>query len=299
MKLGVHFGVYEAERSYASHTLGQLLDLLSAHQVHVLVLDDASPSDLGAALRDQLGPGRPNVTWDVFRIDRSKGYRATMDRALFALSRLAGSDIGFDYILRVDADLFFNRPEFSDLFAPGRLPRRGLVGKLIEFRWRDYVQIFLDLTPVGFQRKLVGDHLEHDWAPTRTRPVWWSDIGLKALRNGFGRRFTHGALMIMAGETLDRLKETGWLGRAPSTSPGLVFGDDVMISLMVKGLGDPMLDFTEILSNCQCEMFVDPRKLDVSSSPLRDYYLLHPLKGDSVSLELRRRLSELRFQARS
>lgn len=296
MKLAVHFGVYEAEKAFASHTLGQLLDLLAGHEVHVLVLDDASPSNLGAALHDGLR-GRPGVTWDVHRIEKSKGYRAAMDRTLFALKRVAETGERFDYFLRVDADLFFNRAEVADLFAPGRLPRRGLVGKLTEFRWRDYVQVFIDLLPAGWQRQVVGDHHEHGWALTRTRPVWWSDIGRKALQHGFRRRFVHGALMIMAGDTLADLKRSGWLDRTPSSSMGLVFGEDVMTSLLVKGLGDPLVDFSEVMPEWQCEMFIDPKSFDVSTSPLRDFHLLHPLKGDTAGLELRRNLSERLRQA--
>jgi len=292
MKLAVHFGVYEAEKPFASHTLGRLLNQLAGHDVHVLVLDDASPSNLGAALYKELSGAFPAVTWDVHRIEKSKGYRGLMGRALFALNRIAESDIRFDYFVRVDADLFINRPAISNLFTTCRLPQRGLVGKVQELRWRDYIQILLDLIPIGLQRKVVGDHLEHAWALTRTRPVWWSDIGRKALLHGFGRRFVHGALMIMAGDTLTDLKRSGWLDRTPSASTGLMFGDDVVVSLLVKGLGDPLVDFNEVMPEWRCEMSFDPRSFNISSSPMRDYHVLHPLKGDATSLELRRTLSE-------
>jgi hypothetical protein len=255
-------------------------------------MDDASPSQLGIALREQLSKRHPSVTWDIHRIVKSQGYRATMDRMIFALNRIACSGIQIDYFLRVDADLFINRGEVSELFSAGRLPARGLVGSVMAFRWRDYVQVFLDLLPFGWRRKQVDGKIGHAWSLTRPRPVWWSDFGRRAVCHGLKRRYVHGAFMIMAGETLRDLQRSGWLDRQPSAGMGLVFGDDVMASLLVRGLGDPLLDFNSIVPGWHAEMFLDAKAIGAASGSLGQYHLLHPLKGDPVGLELRRSLSD-------
>src|SRR5688500_10089488 len=87
MKIGVFFGVYEAEKAFAHQTLGQLLDILQNHDVHVLILDDASPSFVGQTLQASYAD-RDRVSCEVIRNEKSSGFRGAMDRTLFAFRHL-------------------------------------------------------------------------------------------------------------------------------------------------------------------------------------------------------------------
>ena len=135
MKIGVFFGVYEAEKAFAQQTLGQLLEILQNHEVHVLILDDASQSFVGQSLQLAFAE-RDRVTIEVIRNEKSSGFRGAMDRTLFAFRHLAAQSQGFDYILRVDADLFFNRKDLAGIFESGLLPKQGMIGTFAEFRGR-------------------------------------------------------------------------------------------------------------------------------------------------------------------
>lgn len=292
MKLAVFFGVYEAEKSFAQHTLGQLLDILRQHEVYVLILDDASSSRLGDALARAFSE-RPNVHIEVVRIEKSSGFRGAMDRTLFAFRHISNLNQPFDYVVRVDADLFFNRQELAALFDSKRLPERGLVGITAKFRWRDFIQFFADLIPLGFRRNQQHGVVEHKWELKRTRPVWWWDLGVRALFHGFGRRFIGGPFQIMAGSTLAELAKRGWLNRKPLEGLGLVFGEDVMSNVLVKALNHPLVDLADLVPDWTCDMAINPHKGGFQYIQANRYYLVHPLKGDAWGLRLRQELERL------
>jgi hypothetical protein len=292
MKIGVFFGVYEAEKTFAQQTLGQLLDILQSHDVHVLVLDDASPSFVGKSLQAAF-VGRQRVTFEVIRNEKSSGFRGAMDRTLFAFRHLAGNPQEFDYILRVDADLFFNRKDLAGIFESGLLPKQGMVGTFAEFRGRDFIQLLADLLPLGFRRRQVNGVVEHKWELKRMRPVWWWDLGLRAIMNGFRRRFIGGPFQIIAGTTLREWAGRGWLDRKPLAGLGLVFGEDVMSNVLVKALNHPLVDLAELVPDWACDMAINPHKGGPEFIQANRYYLVHPLKGDAWGLRLRQELERL------
>ncbi|HYX39328.1 MAG TPA: glycosyltransferase [Oligoflexus sp.] len=292
MKIGVFFGVYEAEKAFAQQTLGQLLDILQNHDVHVLILDDASPSFLGQGLV-QVYAGRKRVTFEVLRNEKSSGFRGAMDRTLFAFRHLSNSSQAFDYVLRVDADLFFNRKDLAGIFESHRLPKQGMIGSFARFRVRDYIQVLADLVPFGFRRRQVNGIVEHKWEFKRVRAVWWWDLGLRALRYGFNREFIGGPFQIIAGSTLMELSRKGWLDRRPLENLGLVFGEDVMSNILVKALNHPLMDLAELVPDWACDMAINPHKGDWQSIQANRYYLVHPLKGDPWGLRLRQELERV------
>jgi glycosyltransferase involved in cell wall biosynthesis len=292
MKIGVFFGVYEAEKPFAQQTLGQLLDILQNHDVHVLILDDASPSFLGDSLARAFAD-RKNTSFEVIRKEKSSGFRGAMDRTLLAFRRLAESTQDFDYVLRVDADLFFNRKELAAVFDGQRLPTQGLIGTFARFRPRDYLQVLLDLLPLGFRRRQTQGIVEHDWELKRLKPVWWWDLGLRALLHGFNHRFIGGSFQIMAGSTFYEIARRGWMQRNPLEGLGLVFGEDVMTNILVKALNHPLVDIAELLPDWACDMAINPHKGGSRMIQAHRYYLVHPLKGDAWGLKLRQELERL------
>ncbi|WP_141730875.1 glycosyltransferase [Oligoflexus tunisiensis] len=292
MKIGVFFGVYEAEKPFAQQTLGQLLDILQNHDVHVLILDDASPSFLGDSLARAFAD-RKNTSFEVIRKEQSSGFRGAMDRTLLAFRCLAESGRDFDYVLRVDADLFFNRKDLAGIFDGQHLPGQGLIGTFASFRLRDYFQVLLDLLPLGFRRRQIKGMVEHDWELKRTKPVWWWDLGLRAILHGFNQKFIGGSFQIIAGSTLSELSRRGWLRRKPLAGLGLVFGEDVMTNILVKALNHPLVDIAELVPDWACDMAINPHKGDSHMIQAHRYYLVHPLKGDAWGLRLRQELERL------
>jgi len=292
VKLAVFFGVYEAEKSFAQNTLGQLLDILRQHEVYVLILDDASSSRVGETLLKAFA-GRSNVQIDLIRNERSSGFRGAMDRTLFAFRHISLTNHEFDYILRVDADLFFNRKELAALFDQSLLPAKGMVGTTAKFRWRDLIQVLADLIPFGFRRRQQQGVVEHKWEFKRMKPVWWWDLGLRSLLHGFNRNFIGGSFQIIAGSTLSELSRRGWLDRKPLEGLGLVFGEDVMSNVLVKALNHPLVDIAELVPDWACDMAINPHKGDSQSIQANKYYLVHPLKGDVWGLRVRQELERL------
>ncbi len=292
MKIGVFFGVYDAEKTFAHQTLGQLLDILQGHDVHVLILDDASPSQVGKSLKLAF-EDKAQVNFEVIRIEKSSGFRGAMDRTLFALRHLASKSQAFDYVLRVDADLFFYRRDLAGIFDSDRLPAQGMVGSFARFRTRDFIQVLFDLVPFGFRRRQSQGVVEHKWEFKRIKPVWWWDLGLRALMNGFDRRFIGGPFQILAGSTLAEMAKRGWLERRPLKGLGLVFGEDVMTNVMVKALNHPLVDLAELVPDWACDMAINPHKGGPEFIQANRYYLVHPLKGDAWGLSFRQELERL------
>jgi hypothetical protein len=292
VKLAIFFGVYEAEKSFARSTLKQLLEILQGHEVYVLILDDASPSRVGDSLLKAFSDVS-HVKFELIRNESSSGFRGAMARTLSALHHISLLNQDIDYILRVDADLFFNRKELALLFDSNKLPKTGMCGVKTTFRWRDLVLLLADLFPIGFRRRQRQGVVEHKWELRRLRPVWWCDLGFRALVHGFNRRFIGGPFQIIAGSTLTEWAQRGWLKRKPLTSLGLIFGEDVMTNMMVKALNHPLVDLAELVPDWACDMAINPHKGGFEFIQANRYYLVHPLKGDAWGLRLRQELERL------
>ncbi len=278
----LHFGVYEGDRPYAAQTLDQVLDLLAPHELTVHVQDDASPSYLGSRLVEQFSH---RVNLRLTRIDQSFGYHGTAERTLSLLNALAVEGPTYDYILRVDPDIYLTSRRLARLFDENLLPDRGLVGTTNQMRRRDLVLWFADLVPVGWRRRQLADgRMERDWV-IRTAPVWWSDIGLSALKRGFRGRMVTGVLYVLAWSTLSILHERGWLSRSRQAM-GLLFHDDLFLSTMVWALGHPVLDIKEFIPEWKADLFIQ-RGTPVDTLRSRQLDLLHPLKDNAWAESVR------------
>ena len=289
MKLLIFYGLHEGEKSIAAHALGQLLAILAGHEVDVLILDDASSSRVGEKTKARFaiqGLGRI----DVLRLEHSTGYRGSIDRTFSALQWVAQTGRAYDYVLRVDADVHFCRPDLANLFAPGVLPAQGLIGQPLVMRSRDFVQVWADVLPVGFRRRHTADgKIEHQWEFKRFHPVWWHNIGWCALANGFRGVIVPGCFIIIAGTTLAAFQSRGWLNR-PRTSLGLAFGDDTILALATRAVGHPVIDARTLVPDWSCNLFITP---ETTAATVRaaGHYFIHPLKDVAWANELRQALT--------
>ncbi|RZA23960.1 MAG: hypothetical protein EOP10_11275, partial [Proteobacteria bacterium] len=171
MKIAVFFGVYEAEKAFAAHTLGQMLAILEGHEVHVHIVDDGSESRVGALVAAQFA-GLPRITISQVRYEKPIGYYRLMEKTLSAFNAIANLPQSFDHVIRLDADLLFVRKDIARLFNENLLPKKGLVGMSTAFRKRDFLLLLSDLLPIGFRRAQRGGKISHKWQK-RTRAVWW------------------------------------------------------------------------------------------------------------------------------
>ena len=289
MKLLVFYGLYEGEKVSAPLALGQLLAILAGHEVDVLILDDASPSHIGEQMKARFaGQGAGRI--DVLRLEHSTGYRGSIDRTFSALQWAVQTGRAYDYVLRVDADVHFCRPDLANLFAPGVLPTQGIIGQPLVMRSRDFAQVWADVLPVGFRRRRTDDSkIEHQWELKRGRPVWWHNIGWRALANGFRGVIIPGCFIIIAGATLAALHNRGWLDR-PRTSLGLAFGDDTILALATRAIGHPVIDARTLMPDWSCCLFITT---ETTSATVRaaGHYFIHPLKDVAWANELRQALT--------
>jgi hypothetical protein len=286
-RLLIFFGVYEQEKSYAGTTLSRLLDILAQHDVHVAVQDDASASQVGQRLVDEF---RSRVPIRLIRLERSLGYHGTYERAVSFLDRAVGWGEDYDYLIRVDADLHFCTPKLNEVLASPQLPKRGMVGPTIDMRCRDYLLFLVDQLPCGLMRSLNDGIMSHSWVLRRKRPVWWHDIGRRSLLHGFRGKMVPGVLQIIAWRSIKAMAERGWLSRSRA-STGLVFQDDLIITAMVKALGDPVIEISDVVKDFKYELFL--HNSSTASDILRSGYdLIHPLKDNDWAHALRKTLSQ-------
>jgi hypothetical protein len=276
------FGVYEGDRPYAAQTLDQVLDLLAPHELTVHIQDDGSPSYVGRRLAEQFSH---RVNLRLARIDQSAGYHGASERTLSLLHALAVEGQTYDYILRVDPDIYLASRRLARLFDENLLPDCGLVGTTIQMRQRDLVLWLADLVPVGWRRRQLADgRMEHGWE-IRAAPVWWRDIGLSALSKGFRGRIATGALYVITWSTLFTLHERGWLSRSRQAT-GLVFGEDVFVNTLVRALGHPVFDINEFIPEWKADLFIQ-RDTPVDTLRSRQLDLLHPLKDNAWAQSVR------------
>jgi hypothetical protein len=279
----IFFCVYEAERSFAAGTLEQLLDVWSHCVITLHIHDDASPSQLGYTLSKQFSR---SVLVRVTRLERSRGFHGLGEYWLSFLHQSAACADRYDYVVRVDADIHLGSRRLGDLLRPDHSPSCGLLGNTLAMRHRDFLLWIADLTPAGLRRKLQADgRMEHRWELGRTRPVWWSDIGWRALRQGFRGRIVTGPLQILASPTLIAIEQSGWLAR-PRSATGFIFQDDVLLSMMVHALGHPILDIRKIIDGWNATCFLAPGT-PIKSILASRFDFLHPLKNNSWAHQVR------------
>ena len=276
MKLLIYYGLCEGEKAIAPLALHQLLSILSGHEVDILFLDDATPSQVGERMAAHFADQIPGKI-DVVRLKKSVGARGCIGRVFGVLRWVAQSGRHYDHILRVDADLHFCRRDLAALFEPGVLPTQGICGQTFTMRPRDFAQVIVDVLPMGFRRRRAANgKLEHDWQLRRLLPVWWHDFGMLALLRGFRGQIIPGSFIIISGAMVAAMHAKGWLDRDHERL-GLAFGDDTVLAMATVALGQPMTDARDLLHDWSCEIFLRP---DASAAEVKanGRYFIHPMK---------------------
>jgi hypothetical protein len=202
-----------------------------------------------------------------------------------ALGWAARDSRRFDYVIRVDPDIFFQRRRIASLFSSAECPTQGTIAAVIEYRRRDFIQVIADALPGGFRRRKRDGTIDRKWEFVPFRRVWWADIGRRALLNGFRRTVTPGAFIAIAGSTLREMATKGYFDRDHSDA-GLVFADDALIGIMTKAVGHPIFSITDFIKDFRMNLFVtESQSLD--SINAMNYDLIHPLKNTIDGNKLR------------
>jgi hypothetical protein len=294
--------VCQGESDIARDAITSLLGDAAPGGIEAFILDDASPSRVGQAVVDHcasLGiPARLKV------MPSRVGFRGGITRVVTTLKWIAdtaaaehsGRPLPYDLVVKLDPDSLLLRRD-TVAFLAGRCPRRGIAGILHNMRRRDQLLFLADLLPVGFRRQSVDGVVHHKWEFRRFGPVWWSDIGRRALLNGFRFRYTHGALYVIGGETLQSLAAAGYLHRPLAGRHGFMTSEeDPMASVLTAAVGHPIVDLNAPGAPFG-EAYAWP---DMDPAPLlaAGAFLLHPLKPTPAGTELRRRFIQALEHAR-
>ena len=286
MKLLILYGVYEAEKPFAPHAVCKCLNILKEHDIDVFITDDASPSFLGERLKTVIKKQAIAQNVHIWRIEKSTGFRGAMERTIGAFKRIASMDTLYDFVIRLDSDVHFCRNDLDRIFNSKRMEKIGVWGELLKMRYRDFILYIVDaIMPFGFKRKQKDEKYEHKWEFSRFKSVWWSDIGRKALLNGFRGVFVPGSFQIIAGQTILDMSKQGWLTRENSPL-GLVFGEDVITNTMALALNHPVRSIRELVPDWSCELFISPNET-VDSIKNQGHFFIHPLKDTPWAHALR------------
>lgn len=275
VKIIVCMMVCERDATLARLTLLQILSLLEKHDVEVLLFDDASPSFVGSILADSLRQVRRNKV-HVKRCDSPRGYYRLPENFMDMLGYAATQLGPFDYLLRTDPDVHFCGRGLESFFDVKNLPSKGVVSPIFRMRTRDLILYLGDLLPLGFRRRRRNGGVEHAWEFAGQRQVWWADFGRRALRNGYRGEVTPGAFLLIAWETLQVMNRAGIFARDHSQI-GLVFLDDVLIGILTRSFGHPVIHPKELFPSWSSDVFL---KEDTTPADIRrqGHLLIHPLK---------------------
>ncbi len=252
--------------------------------------DDATQDGTWETLVSAVGTDANTV---LTRNAHPKGYHWLGQTCAQLLERIAPSKP--DLLIKIDPDTVLIRPGLADLFQE----RFAAYGNGICGSYRinplgvprDYSyharMMMLDLLPIGPQRD----------APFRWRPVGYFRHILKALLNGYklGENVL-GGLYAIDGATLQKLATSGFLRAIGHGQRGMVWSEDVLISLGVKAVGARISPMNESLTDAPTHILA-VRPLQISQERLRSPVLLavHPVKRDDV--DLRSALGRLRENA--
>lgn len=289
MKLALFMNVCEGEYEMGLSALQTLIQSCQSNDLQFFVVDDASPSKAGQRLAAQFRAltGQPA---DCLELPKSLGFRGNAQRAFMGLHRIATCGEEFDAVIKIDADAIVIRKDLGEFIADVCVDGIGLYGEAYPMRLQDKILYLADFIPFGFKRKLVDGIIQRQWQFSRLYPVWWVDLGFKALLNGFRFRYIPFCFWILGGKTLQKLSSQGYFTRDQSRY-GFVFNDDLMLTSAVYAVNHRVVDLSAVSPHWQ-------RSLAASEEvPLADIvahkpYVVHPLKDHPKAWERRRELLE-------
>lgn len=276
--------VYEGDRELAFDTLDSIIRSSPSVDIDFYFTDDGSPSRVGDAL----------TAWCIergfvghcIRYESRMGYRGAIDRTLSLLREIALTSEQYDFILRIDTDALVVRKGIAASFAEHCVDSKGLYGVQRRMRVRDAAALLLDLLPVGFKRKRSSGIVEHSYAFTRLRPVWWWQVGLRAIVRGFRFKFPDGCCYVLGGELPHVLHKTGALDLYRANHYGLITSEeDVILAMMCHASGLKVHDLASQDPTWSQMNWIRARVLDAPAESIP--FVVHPLKGTPDDLALR------------
>lgn len=279
--------VCEKDWKVAHSTIERLGEVMGPRKFDVLLFDDASPSRVGDRLVAHFA-GKLPAKISVVRAEHSKGYYRLIENLMVLFGVAAQSSEPYDMVIRIDPDIHIVSNSFGSFFDQDVWPRQGIVSLVFQSRWRDFVQFFNDISPVGFRRKRVNGVGMHAWQFAGFRRVWWAWHGWRALFRGYWRQVTPGAFMAVPWATLQEMKRRGMFEQSHEEM-GLIFGDDLIFGILVKSLGHPIVNIRDLLPQFRWNLWLR-RGQPLESIQARDITLLHPLKDDPWSHQVRAKI---------
>ena len=289
MKLAVFMVVCEGEYEVGWEAALSLLRSCKEHDLSLFFLDDGSPSHVGRRLGERLQAERVFPT-EYIELEKSLGFRGSARRAFLGLQHIARSGKNFDVVVKIDADALVLREDLGDFIASACPDGRGLFGEQHAMRWRDRLLYVADQLPAGFNRQVIDGTIQRRWRLSRTKPVWWSDLARRALRNGFRFQYIPGCFWFIGGQTLFTLDAAGFLER-DQTVHGFVFNDDLLLTTAVLAVGHPIVDLATLTPSFGGTMGMSER-VPLDEVIRRRPFVVHPLKNKPEAWKRREELRE-------
>jgi hypothetical protein len=287
MQAAILMTVSQGEEEIAWDTLRSLARSCDGAQLSLVLVDDASPSHIGARLASRFAESTGH-TAECIELPMSLGFRGTAQRLFRGLDRIAARLPSVDMVIKLDADACIVRPGLSGCLASLCRDGVGFYGERYPMRHRDALLIMADHLPCGFSRKQVGEVIYRDWQLRRVRPVWWADFGRAALARGYRFGFIAGGFCILGGKTLQKMARAGWLGRNQAPI-GFTFTDDVLITMAAYAVGDPVVDLRGM---SHWGFLATTEDTPLSEIVPHRPYVVHHLKNRPRAWERRRELRD-------
>jgi glycosyltransferase involved in cell wall biosynthesis len=288
MKIALFYAVCEGEFEIASDSLDRLLKLCPQHQFDIFVVDDASPSRVGERLISERADRFGHC--ELIRLPKSLGFWGCCTRMLIAFRQILASNRVYDFVLKMDADLFPVRSDLGAELERACTDRNALYGCLFDLRRRDAVLVLADLFPVGFARQSVDGVMSRPWKLRRLGRTWWDDLGFSAIKNGYRFRSAGGSFWLLGFNALCSMGRSDLLKRDDSRF-GLHVSDDSLLTIVCHGLGIKVVDLGENSPSWRGVLGFGadaPWDLVETSRP----FVVHPLKNSKPGWQRRKDLAQ-------
>lgn len=290
-RIGVLVQACDGEEEIGKEALKSLIHSLDTDHLYIQIMDDASKGRVGEMLAEycrELG-----VDAQCHRMEAPLGYRGIMIRCFKGLSILAKREPKLDYAIKIDTDTLFLGKKFGDFVKTKCNDEYGFYGVTHTLRKRDLLLLLSDLLPFGWRRKKANGQIQRKWSFSRLLPVWWTDIGYKAiLRSRSFNTIITGGVYIITGPLLQQFEELGYWDRDVTKRYGFITSEeDTVISLMARAVKANVVEVNDLRPNFG-EMRLKP---GTSAQEIidADYTVIHPLKRNEYSEKLRVELREL------
>jgi hypothetical protein len=288
MRLALFMTLCEGEYEIARDALASLLATCPVENPELYIVDDASPSHVGLRIAEETK--RRGIETHCLELPHKLGFRGSGQRTFRGLEWVASRG-PFDLLVKLEPDALVVRRDAWDLILSESKDGIGLFGEAHTLRRRDLLLYLLDHFPTGLRRHVDRTGMiQRKWELGRIRPVWWSDFGRRALKNGFRFSYLPACFFFLGGKTLAALHDSGILARAHKPH-GFVFADDVLLTTAVWSLGHPVVNLSDRSPHWGNAMGMDewaPIDMVYRKQP----YVIHPLKNRPGAWERRRVLRQ-------